>query len=112
MCDAVCSHQEMEQGRFDPWDELRRYLKSPLVGGIVDIVGHWGVCQLQWLEIRHTDPSQQHQAVEYPTLSQMAQDYLAIQGSATPSEPSQEVGSQGPPIATIFQLPLSKHCNF
>jgi hypothetical protein len=30
--------------------------------------------------------TQQHQAVEYPTLPWMAQDYLAIQGSATPSE--------------------------
>ena len=30
--------------------------------------------------------TQQHQAVEYPTLPQMAQEYLAIQGSATPSE--------------------------
>ena len=86
MHDAAHSHKEMEQGRFDPQDELRRYLESPLVGGIVDIVGHWGVCQLQWLEIKDTDSSQQHQAVEYPTLSQMAQDYLAIQGSATPSE--------------------------
>jgi len=28
----------------------------------------------------------QHQAAEYLTLSRMAQDYLAIQGSATPSE--------------------------
>ena len=30
--------------------------------------------------------TQQHQAVEYPTLSWMAWDYLAIQGSATPSK--------------------------
>jgi hypothetical protein len=28
----------------------------------------------------------QHQTLEYPTLSRMACDYLAIQGSATPSE--------------------------
>ncbi len=28
----------------------------------------------------------QHHAVQYPTLSKMARDYLAIQGSATPSE--------------------------
>jgi hypothetical protein len=76
MCDAVRSRQEMERGRFDPRDELRRYLESPLVGGIVDVVSHWGVCQLRWLEIKHTDLSQQHQAVEYPTLSRMARDYL------------------------------------
>ena len=86
MRDAVRSRQEMERGRFDPRDELRRYLESPLVGGIVDIVGHWGVRQLRWLEIKYTDSSRQHQAVEYPTLSRMARDYLAIQGSATPSE--------------------------
>jgi len=30
--------------------------------------------------------TQQHQAVEYPILSWMAWDYLAIQGSATPFE--------------------------
>src|ERR1700682_3666564 len=28
----------------------------------------------------------QHHSVQYPTLSKMARDYLAIQGSATPSE--------------------------
>jgi hypothetical protein len=86
MHDAVHSHKEVEQGRFDPQDELRRYLESLLVGGIVDVVSHWGVCQLRWLEIKDTDSSQQHQAVEYPTLSWMARDCLAIQGSATPSE--------------------------
>ena len=43
MHDAVHSQQEMEQGKFDPQDELRRYLESPLVGGVVDIVSHWGV---------------------------------------------------------------------
>jgi len=69
MRDAVRSRQEVEQGRFDPRDELRRYLESPLAEGVVNVVSHWG-----------------HQAVEYPTLSRMARDYLAIQGSATPSE--------------------------
>jgi len=53
MRDAVRSRQETEQGRFDPRDELRRYLKSPLVGGIVNIVGHWGVCQFRQLGIKH-----------------------------------------------------------
>ncbi|KDR79674.1 hypothetical protein GALMADRAFT_40714, partial [Galerina marginata CBS 339.88] len=28
----------------------------------------------------------QHHQFQYPTLSRMARDYLAIQGSATPSE--------------------------
>jgi hypothetical protein len=42
MRDAVRSRQEIEHGRFDPRDELRRYLESPLAEGIVDVVGYWG----------------------------------------------------------------------
>jgi hypothetical protein len=30
----------MERGRFDPRDELKRYLESPLADGITDVVGH------------------------------------------------------------------------
>jgi len=33
-----------------------------------------------------TQSKLQHHSVQYPTLSRMARDYLAIQGSATPSE--------------------------
>lgn len=33
-----------------------------------------------------TDHSFKHHVHEYPTLSRMARDYLAIQGSSTPSE--------------------------
>jgi hypothetical protein len=43
MRNAVRSRQEMERRRFEPRDELRRYLESPLVEGAVDIVGYWGV---------------------------------------------------------------------
>ncbi|KAF5319881.1 hypothetical protein D9758_017850 [Tetrapyrgos nigripes] len=64
----------------DPRAELRRYLESPLEPLInpddqkeLDIVRWWG-CFLK-----------RHQQA-YPTLSRMARDYLAIQGSATPSE--------------------------
>ena len=48
MRDAVRSRHETERGRFDPQDELRRYLKSPLADSetVVDIVGHWGVCSV------------------------------------------------------------------
>jgi hypothetical protein len=35
----------------------------------------------------------QHHSVAYPTLSRMARDYLAIQGSATPSEQAFSSGS-------------------
>ena len=43
MCEAIRSQQEMERGRSDPRDELRRYLESPLVEGVTDVVGYWGV---------------------------------------------------------------------
>jgi hypothetical protein len=45
MRDAVRSRQEVERGRIDPRDELRRYLKGPLAEGVVDVVRHWGVCR-------------------------------------------------------------------
>ena len=53
MRDAVRSRQEIERRKFDPRDELKKYLESPLVEGIVDVVGHWGVCHLLWLKIRY-----------------------------------------------------------
>ena len=48
MCDAVCLCHETEQGQFDPQDELRQYLKSPLADWetVVNIVGRWGVCSV------------------------------------------------------------------
>jgi hypothetical protein len=44
MRDAVRSWQEVERGRFEPRDELKRYLESSLAHGVADIVGYWGVC--------------------------------------------------------------------
>ena len=54
MRDAVHSRHETERGQFDPRDELRRYLKSPLADSetVVDIVGHWGVCSVRLLEAK------------------------------------------------------------
>ena len=48
MRDTVRLRQETERGRSNPRDELRQYLESPLADPdiVVDIVGHWGVCQL------------------------------------------------------------------
>jgi hypothetical protein len=88
MRDAVRSRQEMERGKSDFRDELRRYLENPLSEGIMDIPGYWGVSQFQRAEevARLIHIQCQHQATEYPTPSRMARDYLAIQGSATPSE--------------------------
>jgi len=51
MRNAVRSRQEMERGRFDPRDELKRYLESPLAEGIADIIGYWGVCEFRWLAV-------------------------------------------------------------
>jgi hypothetical protein len=75
-----------EQGKIEPWDELRRYLKGPLAQGVANIVGYWGVCRFYPLKSNARNFAGQHQTLEYPTLSWMACDYLAIQGSATPSE--------------------------
>jgi hypothetical protein len=43
MRNAVRSRQAIERERFDPRDELRRYLESPLAEGVTDVVGYWGV---------------------------------------------------------------------
>jgi len=32
----------MEWGRFDPQDELRRYLESSLAEGVTNVVHYWG----------------------------------------------------------------------
>jgi hypothetical protein len=47
MRDAVRSRQEMERGKSDPRDELRRYIESPLTEGVSNVVGYWGVSQFQ-----------------------------------------------------------------
>jgi hypothetical protein len=52
MRDAVRSRQEVERGRFDPRDELRRYLDSPLAEGIADIVHYWGVRQIWCIYVK------------------------------------------------------------
>ncbi|KIJ30229.1 hypothetical protein M422DRAFT_106948, partial [Sphaerobolus stellatus SS14] len=49
----------------DPWNELAQYLLNPPALRDDDAVAWWG----------------QH-SVEYPTLSRIARDYLAIQGFA------------------------------
>ena len=70
----------------NPRKELEQYLVAPLED-VDDIIRWWGVscflvCHFDtvcWTFFKlHT--------VQYPTLSRMARDYLAIQGSAVPSE--------------------------
>ena len=66
--EAVQSFRQEEKAAGNPRDELKLYLESgPEVTS--NVVGWWG-----------------HQCLRYPTLRRIARDYLAIQGSATPSE--------------------------
>ncbi|KAF5370432.1 hypothetical protein D9615_009740 [Tricholomella constricta] len=67
---AVRARVDAEHTQASPRDELKRYLESPLEK-VEDVIGYWG---------KHSGPS------HYPTLARLARDYLAIQGSATPSE--------------------------
>ena len=43
MREAIRPRQEMERGKVDPQEELRRYLEGPLAESVVDVVGYWGV---------------------------------------------------------------------
>ncbi|KIY46992.1 hATC-domain-containing protein, partial [Fistulina hepatica ATCC 64428] len=52
-----------------PRVELEAYLAAPLESEVRDIIAWWG-----------------NHATQYPTLSRMARDYLAIQGSAVAAE--------------------------
>jgi hypothetical protein len=68
LLEAVRSFRQEAKATDNPRDELILYLESgPEVTS--NVVGWWG-----------------HQDSRYPTLMRMARDYLAIQGSATPSE--------------------------
>ena len=68
LLEAVRSFRKEAKATGNPRDELILYLESETeVTG--NVVGWWG-----------------HQDSRYPTLMRMARDYLAIQGSATPSE--------------------------
>ncbi|KAF5340528.1 hypothetical protein D9758_015833 [Tetrapyrgos nigripes] len=62
----------------DPRTELRLYLESPLEPQPQREDGKVNEFDVIWWWGHHQDT--------YPTLSRMARDYLAIQGSATPSE--------------------------
>jgi hypothetical protein len=85
MLAAVKAHQDSDRAMLDPCAEFVAYIKSPLE--LMDnVVGWWGVvfnyialASAYYISIKH------HQS-QYPTLSRMARDYLAIQGSAIPLE--------------------------
>ncbi|KAF5371935.1 hypothetical protein D9757_011488 [Collybiopsis confluens] len=76
MMSAVRAQTSINTVDVSPREELDRYLKSPLEIPILqedesqlNVIRWWG-----------------HHQDLYPTLSRIARDYLAIQGSATPSE--------------------------
>jgi hAT family C-terminal dimerisation region len=69
LLEAVQSFCQEEKAAGNPRDELKRYLESG-PEPTTDVIGWWG----------HQSESR------YPTMRRIARDYLAIQGSATPSE--------------------------
>ncbi|KAF5353067.1 hypothetical protein D9758_008765 [Tetrapyrgos nigripes] len=73
--DRLCADAAISS---DPRTELRRYLESPLEPQPQGEDGKINEFDVIWWWGHHQDT--------YPTLSCMARDYLAIQGSATPSE--------------------------
>ena len=83
---AVRFHHDAERSVSEPCDELKRYIESPLED-VENVVAWWGVSDHL---LHHPSPltqsKLQHHSIQYPTLSRIARDYLAIQGSATPSE--------------------------
>ena len=84
---AVRFRHDTERSVSEPRDELKRYIESPLED-IENVVAWWGVsnCLLHHLRPLTQSKLLQHHSIQYPTLSRMVRDYLAIQGSATPSE--------------------------
>jgi hypothetical protein len=82
---AVQARQASDHTQLRPRAELTAYLQSPLEQ-TEDVVGWWGVslfshhCKFIYLNFI------QHHQLQFPTLSRMARDYLAIQGSSTASE--------------------------
>ena len=88
MCAAIKSCQTSDSAKQDPCQELIAYLSAP-VEEVEDVVAWWGVSfNIHLLYIWHVfDVSAcQLHSRQFPTLACIAKDYLAIQGSSTPSE--------------------------
>ena len=73
---AVKNRKDQQSSQTDPRDELNLYLNAPLEELVEDVVSWWGAHQSQ-----------------YPMLSRIARDYLAVQGSVVPSEPAFSSGA-------------------
>src|ERR1700678_281659 len=89
---AVRFRHDAERSVLEPRDELKRYIESPLED-VKNVVAWWGVSDhlLHHLSLL-TQSKLQHHSIQYLTLSRIARDYLAIQGSATPSERASSSG--------------------
>ena len=84
LLNAVQAIQEQSYVAGEPHDELQQYLTNG-AEQTQDIIGWWGVSLIEVLVCcTHIWCSQSN--TRYPTLRKIAHDYLAIQGSATPSE--------------------------
>jgi hypothetical protein len=86
LLDAVQSFQQEEKAAGRPRDELKMYLESG-IEHTTNVIQWWGVRALTLSRLLSANALSQHQAdSKYPTMKRIARDYLAIQGSATPSE--------------------------
>ena len=75
--------REKEKHGQNAHQESKNYLESPLEE-VVDRVKQWGVSIYPY-HLNYTN-TLQHHFTQYPVLSRIARDYLAIQGSSTASE--------------------------
>lgn len=85
---AIKSHQASDSANQDHHQELIAYLSAP-VEEVEDVVAWWGVSfKIHLLYIWHVFgvSACQLYSRQFPTLAHIAKDYLAIQGSSTPSE--------------------------
>ena len=98
MYKKVRNRLERERSAKEPHQELIKYLESDLQE-TSDQIKWWGVSSKSNNVISAHSDSFQYHSQEYPVLSAMACDYLAIQGSSTASERSFSQGG-----LTVTQL--------
>jgi hypothetical protein len=81
---AVHGRVESERTGCNPRQEL---LDCPLDPSVEDLILWWGVRPIHHcLDQKCADIYLKHHQTQYPTLTKIAQDYLAIQGSSVSSE--------------------------
>jgi hypothetical protein len=92
MLSAVNARKAADRMKANPREELARYLQAPLEN-VDDVVAWWGVSHLLYRQFLPPLIVLQQNSRQFPILAAMARDYLAIQGSATPSERAFSSGS-------------------